>query len=80
MGSVNRLEKLRVHAKGPQRLQRNRARRSASGDHMRQSGRLYGQAVLLCVRPKDEIQLRFLKGVDAFRIAAAALCRVPIKV
>jgi hypothetical protein len=47
---------------------------------MRQSGRLCGQAVLLCVRPKDEIQLRFLKGVDAFRIAAAALRQVPIEI
>jgi len=54
--------------------------RVRSGDHMQQSGRLYNQAVQLCIRPKEEIQLCFLKGVDAFRLAAAAFRQVPIEV
>ncbi len=62
MGGVDGLNKLRVHAKGPQGLQRNQKRGSAGGDHMQQSGRLYNQAVQLCIRPKEEIQLCFLKG------------------
>jgi len=80
MGGVDGLNKLRVHAKGPQGLQRNQKRGSAGGDHMQQSGRLYNQAVQLCIRPKEEIQLCFLKGVDAFRLAAAAFRQVPIEV